>query len=81
MCYTVSCCKRHNFQEETNGDIIISCKEFLHLMCCLTEERNAICQSCGKCDECKNILNLISKFLEIEFEVRKTAGNYSFFKI
>ena len=79
MCDTVSCCKKHNFKEEMNGDLIISPKEFLHLMCCLTEERNAICNDCGKCDECKNILHLISKFHGIEFEVRKKAGNYIVF--
>ena len=70
------CCKKHNFDESENGDIIISCKEFLHLICCLSEERNAICEDCGKCDKCKNVLDFISKFRQIKFDVRKTAGNY-----
>ena len=67
---------QNNFDESENDNIIISCKEFLHLMCCLSEERNAICADCGKCNECKNVLDFISKFRQIDFGVRKTAGNY-----
>ena len=71
MCDTITCCKKHNFEEEGGGDILISAKEFTHIMCCLTEERNIICEDCGQCEECKNILPLVKKFHEIEFEVRK----------
>ena len=75
MCDTIICSKEHNF-EEANGDITISAKEFIYIMRCLTAERNAICEDCGKCEECSRILVLIKKHREIEHKVREKANNY-----
>ena len=72
---TIICSKEHNF-EEANGDIIISAKEFIYIIRCLTAERNAICEDCGKCEECSRILVLIKKYREIEHKVREKANNY-----
>ena len=76
MCDSITCCKKHNFEEKSNGDIILSGKEFVHMMCCLSEERNAICEDCGQCSECKKIIALVRRFHETEHEVRKKPSNY-----
>ena len=75
MCDTIICSKQRNF-EEANGDIIMSAKEFVHIISCLTAERNAICQDCGKCEECNRIFVLLKKYREIEHEVRKEPNKY-----
>ena len=71
MCDTISCQRKHDFQEIQNGNIIIKPKEFLSLIDCFIKERKFFCESCGKCDECQKILILLNRYQEIEFEVRK----------
>ena len=75
MCDTINCRREHCF-EEANEDIIISPKEFISIISCLTAERNAICQDCGKCEECQRIVVLLRKYREIEHEVRKEPCKY-----
>ena len=79
MCDTISCQRKHDFQEIQNGNIIIKPKEFLSLIDCFIKERKFFCESCGKCDECQKILILLNRYQEIEFEVRKIPRNYIVF--
>ena len=42
MCDTISCQRKHDFQNIANGNIIIKPKEFLSLVDCFIKERNYI---------------------------------------
>ena len=75
MCETITCQILHHF-EKTNNDIIVSPKEFVLIISCLSSGRNAVCQDCGKCQECKRIVTLLTKYREIEHGVRKTPSKY-----
>ena len=79
MCDTISCQRKHDFQEIQNGNIIIKPKEFLSLIDCFIKERKISGESCGKCDECQKILILLNRYQEIEFEVRKYQETILFF--
>ena len=40
MCDTISCQRKHDFQEIQNGNIIIKPKEFLNLIDCFIKKEN-----------------------------------------
>ena len=78
MCDSMFCKRNHHIiiNDKETLDIVISKHQFKLILACLVEERNAVCMDCGKCHECKRILNLIYKFKKIEWKVRQIPNCY-----
>ena len=76
MCDTFACTRQHNVTKLKNGNLRIKPRDFLYLADCLINQRKIFCQSCSKCNECRDLFSLLNRYQEIEFEVRKIPGNY-----
>ena len=75
MCDTISCQRSHQLISKChNSNIILSFKEFKLVLCCLAEERNVCCNSCGKCDECKKALYFVDTLQKMEWLIRQTPN-------
>ena len=75
-CRSMICNRKHFVLSNNDNNDIIHYSEFLKIVTCLVEERQEICQDCGVCLECKNLIKIINRFLKMNFDIRQMPNLY-----